>query len=121
MIEDEIDELKHTLIEHTMQIEEIKKTIAIKRKEQLSESDNEDDEENDGEDVEMMLNKHEEVLKTMRMEININDNENNVRNDINCNEINPNEMEIEEYESDESSEEMTDRSIGDRIAFIKEM
>eukprot|EP01083_Nonionella_stella_P086476 240295_1 len=97
IIQEEIDELKQTLIEQTMQIDEIKETILKQRKEQLSESDEEDD-------VETLLTQQEKTVQTLRMQV--------------IQPVIENEMELDE-ESDESSEEMPIGRLVDRIEFIK--
>ena len=110
-IAEEIDELKQTLMEHINQIEEIKNTILMKKKEQLSDSDNDnEDDGNEVDDVETLLNEQEQTMKTMRFqeEMKIQENKNIEQNhiDIDC-------------ESDESSEEMPIGRLVDRIEFIK--
>ena len=144
-IQEEIDELKHTLAEHTMQIEEIKKTILMKRKEQLSDSDDNDD----GSDVETLLNEQEQTMRTMRLqqekkenECKFNQQQNVIGNRQNANKNadgyksvkSPNNIDVsynermndddrmdedEDGDSDESSEEMPIGRLMDRIEFIK--
>ena len=112
-IAEEIDELKQTLVEHINQIEEIKKTILLKKKEQLSDSDN------DGvDDVETLLNEQEQTMKTMRFQNNMDQDEDEDEEENEDGAKDEYKVEDEESESS-SSEEMPIGRIVDRIEFIK--
>jgi len=124
IIQDEIDELKQTLKEHTMQIQQIKNSILLKRKELINSDDIEQDAENvnDGDDVETLLNAQEQNMKTINLQkLNLNENEPVYKEIKSPNNIDAtyHQRQFVEISDDESSEEMPIGRLVERIEFIK--